>query len=98
VLVTFSCTAHENITMFGDVATNLLKLMGHSGTIPSALLAKDVPEALQNLKNAVESISNGLTPHKVEEEEPSVSLKLRAYPLIKLLEDAAREECNVMWR
>ncbi len=27
------------ITLFGDVAVTLNKLMGHSGTVPSALLA-----------------------------------------------------------
>ena len=26
-------------TMFGDVAVRLLKMMGHSGTVPGALLA-----------------------------------------------------------
>jgi Domain of unknown function (DUF1840) len=41
--------------MFGDVAEHLLKMMGHSGTIPSAISAKDVPAVLERLKNAVES-------------------------------------------
>jgi hypothetical protein len=31
MLVTFSCPAYANITMFGDVAVHLLELMGHSG-------------------------------------------------------------------
>jgi hypothetical protein len=34
MLVTFSCPAYASITMFGDVAVRLLKLMGHSGTGP----------------------------------------------------------------
>ena len=45
MLVTFSCPAYADITMFGDVAIRLLKMMGHSGTVPSALLAADVPAA-----------------------------------------------------
>ncbi len=32
--VTLFCPAYANITMFGDVAVRLLKLMGHSGTVP----------------------------------------------------------------
>ena len=39
MLVTFSCPAYADITMFGDVAVRLLQLMGHSGTVPGALLA-----------------------------------------------------------
>ena len=49
MLVTFSCPVYANITMFGDVAVRLLKLMGHSGTTPGALLADDVPAALERL-------------------------------------------------
>jgi len=55
MLVTFTCEAHGDFTMFGDVAERLLKMMGHSGTIPSAIYAKDVPAVLERLKNAVES-------------------------------------------
>jgi len=46
------------ITPFGDVAVTLIKMMGHSGTVPSALLAEDVPAALARLKAAVAAHSN----------------------------------------
>ena len=55
MLVTFTTKAYADITMFGDVAITLLKMMGHSGTVPSAIRAKDVPEALRQLKAAVEA-------------------------------------------
>ena len=42
------------LTMFGDVAVQLLKLMGHSGTVPSAILAPDIPAALDRLKRALD--------------------------------------------
>ncbi|MGB5444569.1 MAG: DUF1840 family protein [Psychromonas sp.] len=32
-----------------------------------------------------------------EEDEPDVSLALRALPLLELLRAAAKEKCNVMW-
>ena len=54
MLVTFTCPAYADITMFGDVAIRLLKMMGHSGTVPGALLAEDVPAALQRLEAAIE--------------------------------------------
>lgn len=47
--VTFTTRAYADITMFGDVALTLLKMMGHSGTVPSAILAADVPAALSRL-------------------------------------------------
>jgi hypothetical protein len=49
MLITFQTKAYANITMFGDVAIALLKLMGHSGTVPGALMADDVPAALAHL-------------------------------------------------
>ena len=39
--------------MNGDIAVQLLKAMGHSGTVPSAILARDIPAALARLKAAV---------------------------------------------
>lgn len=99
MLVTFSCKAWADITMFGDVAVRLLNLMGHSGTIPGALLAEDIPEALNKLKAAVEIDKTSESQQKTEEEseEEAVSLSLRAYPLIELLDAAAKENCDVMW-
>ena len=53
MLVTFRTKAHANITMFGDVAVTLLKLAGHSGTVPSAILAQDIPAALVKLEGGL---------------------------------------------
>ena len=98
MLVTFSCKAWADITMFGDVAIHLLKLMGQSGTVPSALLAEDVPQALENLKAAVEAGQGSpAQPETDEEGEEKVSVAVRAHPLIELLTAAAKEKCDVMW-
>jgi hypothetical protein len=100
MLVTFSCPAYADITMFGDVAVHLLKMMGHSGTVPSALVAADVPAALERLEAAVAAAGQSPAPgetHQAEDEEPAVSLGQRALPLIELLKAAAKAECNVMW-
>jgi len=99
VLVTFSCPAYADITMFGDVAVRLLKLMGHSGTVPGALLAEDIPAALARLEAAIEAEKQLPEPQapEAEDDEPAVSLPHRALPLIELLKAAAKAECNVMW-
>ena len=100
MLVTFSCPAYADITMFGDVAVRLIKMMGHSGTVPSALLAEDVQAALERLEVAVDAERHSPEPQESaqgEDEEPPVSLPHRALPLIELLKAAAKAECNVMW-
>lgn len=100
MLVTFSCPAYGSITMFGDVAVRLLKMMGHSGTVPSALSAEDVQPALLRLEAAVEQSAEPQASMKDAEDEngePAVSLAHRALPLIELLRAAAKEKCYVMW-
>jgi hypothetical protein len=102
MLVTFRANAWGNITMFGDIAVALLKMMGHSGTVPSALLARDVPAALARLKQqlasrATEEDASMRSGDDDDEEEP-VGLALRAHPLIEMLSAAAEQEADVMWQ
>ncbi|MBT8116755.1 MAG: DUF1840 domain-containing protein [Gammaproteobacteria bacterium] len=100
MLVTFSCPVYADITMFGDVAVRLLKMMGLSGTVPGALLAEDVQAALVHLEAAVEAEEPLPGPEASgdgEDDEPPVSLQHRAIPLIELLKAAAKADCNVMW-
>lgn len=101
MLVTFKTEAYANITMFGEVAVTLLKLMGHSGTVPGALMPEDIPAALARLKAAVaehpESPLDPTTGARDEGEQPHVSLGHRALPLIQLLEAAAAAKAHVLW-
>ena len=100
MLVTFTCPVYADITMFGDVAVRLLKLMGHSGTVPSALLAEDVQPALERLQagiNAQAASAGAAEEADGEEGERAVSLSHRALPLIELLTAAAQANRNVMW-
>jgi hypothetical protein len=90
-----------NLTMFGDVAIKLLKMMGHSGTVPSAIRPEDIPAALARLRGALNAEpGQPAKPARSGEGdgEPPVSLGRRAFPLIELLERAVREECEVMWK
>ena len=99
MLVTFSTDAHADITMFGDVALAMLKKMGHSATVPGAILAEDVPAALNQLTAAIEAEKDSQPVEQQDvADEPVVSMVHRAMPLIDLLSAAARDECNVMWK
>jgi len=87
-------------SMFGDVAVTLLKMMGHSGTVPGAILAPDIPPALEKLKAAVAAAPEpGMDQSSGDhgDKEPPVSLRQRAFPLIELLERAARDDSDVLW-
>lgn len=97
MLVTFK-TDVGNITMFGDIALQMIRLMGHSETVPGAILAKDLPLALSRLTAAL-STNKAAPPanENEDEEEPAVSITHRALPLINLIDAAARAGCDLMW-
>lgn len=98
MIVTFTTKAYADITMFGDVALALLKMMGHSPNVPGAILAADVPAALALLKAAL-AVARTLPPAAdPAEDEPVVSMAHRALPLVELLEAAIKAGANVMWK
>jgi hypothetical protein len=103
VLVTFRTKAYPNITMFGDPAVKLLKLMGHSGTVPSAMMPEDIPDAVARLEAALAALEPSDAAGSDDEarasddDEPRVTLRQRAYPLIELFEAAANADAPVMW-
>ena len=99
MLVTFSTNAYSDITLFGDVALSLLKMMGHSATIPGAILAADVPMALSRLTSAINAEKAAPPDDKDEDrDESEVSMAHRSLPLINLLTTAAKANSNVMWK
>jgi hypothetical protein len=111
MLVIFRSTATESITMFKDVAVQLLKLMGATGRIPGALGPDDVPLALQRLEHATEQIKAGthVTPARPadnedaknededDENEAPIDLATRAVPLLSILKRAAAAHAEIVW-
>jgi len=84
-------------TIQGDIASRLLRLMGMSGDVPGAVLAKDVPGALLRLKQGVTGAPEPKQDDDKTEPGQRVSLATRAYPLVQLLENAAKRNCDVIW-
>ena len=108
MLVTFKTDAYSNVTLFGNIALTLLRIIGHSETVPGAILAADVPAALSRLSKAVASdqssapVSLGTNGDDDDDDDdddqgPAVSLRNRALPLIDLLEAAVASEAGIMW-
>ncbi|BBP01071.1 DUF1840 domain-containing protein [Sulfuriferula nivalis] len=98
MLVTFTTKAYADITMFGDVGLAMLKMMGHSGTVPGAILAADVPAALTKLKTALAATVDAPATANTEDDEAVVSMANRGLPLVDLLTAAVKAENDVMWK
>ena len=98
MLITFKTKAHAGVTMFGDVGKSMLKKMGHSGTIPGAILAEDVPDYLNRLTQAINATTGQSSENNMSAwDDQSVSPQSRAMPLIELLKAAAEQGCDVSW-
>jgi hypothetical protein len=98
MLVTFTTDAYADITMFGDVALTMLKMMGHSATVPGAILAADVPVALRRLTAVIDAGKASPPVVDKDADESGVSMAHRGLPLINLFTAAANAYSNVMWK
>jgi len=98
MLVTFTTKNYADIMMFGNVAQVLLKMMGHSTTVPGVILAADVPAALERLKKVIDAEKTLPPDTDTDEKEPVVSMAHRAFPLIELLAAAVKADANVTWK
>lgn len=101
MLVIFTSPASYDITMFGDVAKDLIRMMGHSGSIPGAIASEDIPQALENLRTGIKT-ADAEAPEPAGnsddgEEEDAVSMSHRAYPLIEMLESAVNNNSGIRW-
>jgi hypothetical protein len=105
VIVKFS-TRRGQLTMLGEPAVALLRGMGHSGTVPGAILSADLPAALGSLERMLETQgdSTGMSPPAAtdnmedeREREPVITLRTRAVPLIDMLRTAIAGDSDLMW-
>jgi hypothetical protein len=105
MLVKFS-TRHGQLVMLGEPAVALLRLGGHSGTVPSAVLAADLANFLDKLKQGLETRGDELSPappapdpdrRDDEPRERPVSLRHRAVPLLDMIESAIARRSDLMW-
>lgn len=104
MLIRFSSIATESITMFGDAAKQLIKMLGASDTVPNAISAEDVSDALKRLRQQLQlhAAANSEPAANQNDEdkkdyEPPIALASRAGPLIGILERAAAAKAAVIW-
>jgi len=98
MLITFKTTAYANITMFGDIGRQMLEMMAFGTSVPGAINAEDVAQALENLKQALHKLPEQVQPAgDADDDQPAVSLHTRAVPLVELLQAAITDETYVRW-
>ncbi|MDJ0655805.1 MAG: DUF1840 domain-containing protein [Xanthomonadales bacterium] len=98
MLVHFSCPETSRITMFGDVALELIGMMGHSGTVPGAIRGDNLKPALERLRAKLAAVAaQGSADADDDDDGPVVTLSQRALPLIEMLQAAIEAESYVMW-
>ena len=97
MLVTFTTEDSADITMFGDGAFAMLRMMGHSPSVPGAILAADVAIALSRLTAAIDADK---TEPRVSDDagKQQMSMRKRGFPLVNLLTAAAKANSDVMWK
>ncbi|MBK7903527.1 MAG: DUF1840 domain-containing protein [Proteobacteria bacterium] len=108
MLVKFS-TRFGQLVMQGEPAVALIRLGGHSGTVPSAVLAADLPGFLAKLRAGLDLQGDQVSPPPPprehggdweDEEEPReqpIKLRLRAVPLLDMLDTAVLRQSDLFW-
>lgn len=84
--------------MFKQHAIQLLKLMGLSGEVPSAILPKDISVAITRAREHPSFVDYSKSDSASKNNDSDVNLRTRAKPLFDLLERAKSRNCEVMWR
>ena len=104
MLVTFQSKATADVSMYPEHAKALLALVGKSLEPESAprgiITAAENPGALAKLKSAADASrqsEKGRQQDDDRDQQISVGLAQRAFPLIDMLERAGKEGVDVVW-
>ena len=106
MFVKFS-TRNGSLLMQGESAVTLVRLGGHSGTVPSAVLAADLPAFAARLRSGLDLHGGDLSPvptaadrQEDDEDRPReqpITLRLRAVPLLDMIDTALRQKSDLVW-
>jgi hypothetical protein len=104
-MIRFSSSAAADLSMFDSPARELLRMAGRLEADRGAIGADEVAGALQALRSALAALpAPPPEPEKSAKDgedetpgEPEVGLRQRAWPLVDMLERAARKNVAVLW-
>lgn len=108
MLITFKSKAGGDVIMFGEIAQQLLKILGKDSNEKKGIITSEqLPTAISQLQQAIKgdkatsSASSGFTDEDDEAAKKGidapVSLAQRATPLLDLLQSAQSENTHVIW-
>ena len=105
MLVTFKSKATADVSMYPEHAKMLLSLVGKPFEPEAAprgiITAAEIPAALAKLKGAAENAKQNDKGRAQDDDgadqQISVGLAQRAFPLIDMLERAGNENSDVVW-
>ena len=107
MLVKFSSTSGQSLSMFEDQAKKMLRAMDMTGNIPGAINPEDLQTALDHLEQSIQKEAASEKPpefgNEVFDDERKaienqiVSATARAFPLIELLKLSIKQQNAVMW-
>ena len=108
MLIIFTSKVYADVVMFGHVAAPLLRAMGQKEEPPGILRGEEIREAATRLRAYLEQaptpapFAEDEDKNKTEEERKElrnrVGMKIRAQPLLDLLDASYRKEADVIWR
>jgi hypothetical protein len=109
MLVVFTCKVHADVVMFGDLAGRFLRIMGENELPPGILRGERIKEAADKLRAWLDELpvepepdegnsKNAVDDADAKERRNRVGLKIRALPLLELMDASYRKECDVIWR
>ena len=98
MLIRFSVVAGPSIEMYEEEAMKMLRAMGRSETVPSAMSPEDILPAVKELESSLNKRSSmDESTSQNGYDDDAIDAKTRAFPLIELLKNAAKENKSVMW-
>ncbi len=82
--------------MLDKIGQEMLKMLNFGNSIPGAIDAEDLPRARDNLLAALDDLPD-TDDSDTEEDEPPISLRTRALPLLQLIEATIKDEEYLRW-
>lgn len=112
MLITFKSRASSDVMMFGNIALELLEIMGKGREIKGIIIVDDLPDAIARLQKAADDSRATVRAHQAEvdahiatlDDEQAIAdaksvvhLCQRAVPLIDLLKFSLEKDVPVTW-
>ncbi len=94
--ITFKSKSGASILMLDAIGQQMLEMLNFGDRVPGAIVAEDLPKALDNLVTALDALPPP-DPELEDEDNPKVSLKTRALPLIQLIEASITDDEHLRW-